>query len=203
MNKHLAILKRFSRLGTHHVKCRVMTTRLFIAGDCLPDLAAPSDLSIQVLRSPADVLVDISCLGSEDIISRFARGDCCYLGYVSGRVAHFSWAQQSGRHKILSAGREVQVLNGHLWIYHCFTAVWARGKKIYPAVLRHIVQSSSAYERIWIYTTDDNYASKRGISQAGFLQQARFRAFAVGALTTPLSLRRSLVKVIAGPTQKP
>jgi hypothetical protein len=147
--------------------------------------------------SEIELLAQIGPIDRELARSRFARGDTCYVAYLCGRIAHFAWAQRSGRHWIADAGRTVDVLGGHLWIYHCLTAEWARGHRIYPAVLSHVVRTARLeFREIWIYTTADNVASQRGILRAGFQMLGQLDAFAIGPLTIPTSSRRSVARLI-------
>lgn len=141
------------------------------------------NVSWNVLAEEAGALSEIGFFEPKDGVVRFQRGDVCYLASLDGRRAHYSWVQRSGLHPITEAGVSVPVGNGALWIYHCRTAEWARGRRIYPATLRRIVNDHFAkgYSTAWIYTSKENIASQKGILQAGFGLVATLRALRVGS----------------------
>ena len=127
-------------------------------------------------------LRDIGWFDVKEGLERLERGDRCYTVSIDGRLIHYSWVQRSGDHPITDAGVSVPVENGDLWIYHCRTADWARGRKIYPATLQRIVSDCFADgdSTAWIYTTRDNVASQRGIARAGFGLVATLDALRLG-----------------------
>lgn len=106
----------------------------------------------------------------EEMKTRLERGDLCFVAIAEGRVAHYSWAQFSGLHEIRDVGQRVEVQRGHVWVYHCRTADWARARQIYPFVLTRLLAESKSRNchAAWIYTSAENIASLRGIEKAGF-----------------------------------
>ena len=117
-----------------------------------------------------------------EIQERYERGDACYVGLVNGRPGHFSWVQTRGRHEISDAGISIPVAEDEVWIYHCHTAPWCRGLRLYPLALSTILLHARAdgAKRAWIYTTRDNVSSRRGILRAGFKLDLSLRALRVG-----------------------
>jgi RimJ/RimL family protein N-acetyltransferase len=136
------------------------------------------------LLSPERVglLLGAGWFNVSDGLRRLHRGDLCYTVWVDGRLAHYSWVQRSGSHPLTEAGVSVPVGGGEFWIYHCWTAEWARGKGIYPATLKRIVSEhfEAGYRTALIYTTRENIASQKGILRAGFGLVATLRALRVG-----------------------
>ena len=122
--------------------------------------------------------------------SRLARGDVCFVCLIEGQVGHYAWVQSSGRHRILFAGRTVPIQDGDIWIYHCRTAEWARGRGIYSSVLRYILQKycNEQFSSAWIYTTSRNVPSQKGILRAGFHLNKRYHALQIDKRYLPLSL---------------
>jgi hypothetical protein len=116
------------------------------------------------------------------IEERRERGDVCYLGLSEGRAGHFSWVQQRGLHPISDAGVSVPVRDGEIWVYHCHTAPWCRGRRLYPLVLSAILTEARAHgaSRAWIYTLRDNESSRNGILRAGFVFDHSLRAVRLG-----------------------
>jgi len=129
-----------------------------------------------------DVLAEIGPFDVEAGPPRLQRGDVCYVVFLGGRPAHYSWVQRSGSHPLTEAGISAPVAPGEFWIYHCVTAEWARGRKIYPATLQRILQDhfANGYSTAWIYTSRQNVASQQGILRAGFKPAATLSAFRVG-----------------------
>lgn len=149
----------------------------------IPDLAVDTDIRLRHLES-ADLDALYKTPESVPALAtpRLDRGDECYIAYSGDRVAHHTWIQSSGVHPIVEAGYECTVEPGDFWIYHCWTADWARGRRLYPTVLAYAVrdQFSRGRKRARIYTTQKNTASQRGIMRAGFRPTESVRALRMG-----------------------
>jgi RimJ/RimL family protein N-acetyltransferase len=126
--------------------------------------------------------LEVRSLAPEELAERRERGDDCYLGLADGRPGHFSWVQKCGRHPISDAGLSVAVEPGEIWIYHCHSAPWCRGRRLYPLTLTAILSQAreEGAHRAWIYTTRDNESSRRGILRAGFVFDHSLRALRLG-----------------------
>ena len=148
-----------------------------------PIAAAPNVSWKLLVPGEAARLSDIGYFDVNDCGERFGRGDVCYTASVDGRLAHYSWVQRSGVHPIIEAGISATVQPREFWIYHCMTAAWARGQKLYPATLHRIMQEhfGNGYERAWIYTIRENIASQNGIVRAGFEKVSELPALRVGS----------------------
>ena len=118
-----------------------------------------------------------------DGLERLRRGDVCYTVSMDGRLAHFTWVQRSGWHPIREAGVTVPVESGEFWLYNGWTAAWARGKGIYVATLKHIIDDhfDQGYRTAWGYTSQANVTSQKGIGRAGLEMVATLRALRVGS----------------------
>src|SRR5581483_10542825 len=127
-------------------------------------------------------IVTLGAFDPSEAPERVVRGDKCYTDSIDGRLAHFSWVQASGTHKSLEAGIRTPVETGDFWIYHCFTAAWARGRQLYPSTLRRICSDyfAAGCSTAWIYTTRENIASQKGILSAGFVPVETFKAIRFG-----------------------
>jgi RimJ/RimL family protein N-acetyltransferase len=137
----------------------------------LSDSPLPQGVCIRELGS--EQLLDfcnVSVMNRESVENRWATKDRCYLAYLEGQLAHYSWVKSTGVQPVTEADIQVPVIPGEFWIYHCWTAEWARGRRIYPSVLMLIVRDyfSSNFTRAHIYTSRTNLASQRGIDNAGF-----------------------------------
>ena len=80
-----------------------------------------------------------------------------------------------------------RVRTGNFWIHACFTADWARGRHIYPTVLRRILHNyrERGFRTAWIYVVDSNLASRKGIAYAGFELVSHLRSLSIGSLVIP------------------
>lgn len=102
------------------------------------------------------------------------RGDILYaVRDTSGRLLHHSFVQFAVRSKILLGEPEAVPLIGR-----CATDPSARGQRLYPRTLRHIMAELAAagHHRVVIYCDRDNEASIRGIRHAGFAPVCRLRS---------------------------
>ena len=159
------------------------------AGEPVPDLPLAADLTvIRVSPEDAQLLCQAQYADAGLNRSRFEEGDSCYAALLAGRLAHHSWVKRRGLQQVPEAGREYPVQPGEFWIYHCWTAEWARGKKIYPCVLAHMTreQFQQGLKLARIYTIGSNVASQHGIARAGFRLCYTLRAFRFGSRCFPI-----------------
>jgi RimJ/RimL family protein N-acetyltransferase len=131
----------------------------------------PQGVRIRVLGS--EELLDfcnVSAMDRQFIEDRWAAKDRCYLAYFEGKLAHYSWVKSAGVQEITEADLQIPVAQGEFWIYHCWTAEWARGRRIYPCMLTLIARDyyQLGFTRANIYTSRANLPSQRGIKYAGF-----------------------------------
>ena len=144
--------------------------------------AAPRITWKLLAAGDVSMLSEVGYFDGTDAVGRFQRGDLCYLAYLDGRLAHYSWVQRSGLHPITEAGRSIPVAADEFWIYHCLTADWARGQRTYPTTLQRIVAEhfANGYATAWIYTSQENIASQKGILRAGFEFVSTLKALRIG-----------------------
>jgi hypothetical protein len=120
-------------------------------------------------------------------------GNVCYCASRSGQLAHCTWVQTSGSHRIKRAGRVEEIKPGEFWIYECLTSRSQRGLGIYPAVLSRVVrdQFDRGLQEGVIYTTPQNVPSQRGILKAGFRFAQTLRSIRIGRIYVPISSPRT------------
>lgn len=93
----------------------------------------------------------------------------CYLAFDTGRIVHSSWCSS-----VATWTDELQTYlappPGDAYVYESLTVEAARGRGIYPIVLRAISADlhQEGVKRIWIGVESTNEASIRAISKAGF-----------------------------------
>lgn len=149
--------------------------------------------SVAVLTSPgspqiSDAFSIHKYTSKAEVCSRLNSHSSLYLGYLDGCVAHHSWVQYRGVHRIISAGVEYVVGDGEICIYHCFTRPYARGKSLYPLVLSHILSNyfAAGYTSAIIYTSKRNHSSQKGILKSGFLKVSTLKSLKIGKFYIPL-----------------
>ena len=182
-----SFLKRVGAKLNRHLGVSVWQTNLYRLSNTDPRSAATdNDGSVKwelLSRSRVGQLKDVGWFDSNEFVQRLRRGDRCYTASIDGRVAHYSWVQRSASHPITEAGVSGPAGNGAFWIYHCVTADWAKGRGIYPATLERIV--TDCFEEgdttAWIYTSNRNVASQKGILRAGFSHVATLNSVRVGS----------------------
>ena len=105
------------------------------------------------------------------------RGDEGYYAYINEKCAHRSWVPHNGIMDVDSFyHRPLQ--ENEVFIHWCETAVWARGKNLYPATLARIIADHPG-KRVCISVNEKNMASRRGIEKAGFKLQERVTTMVV------------------------
>ncbi len=171
---------------------RFQTTVLYRC-DLTAHLAIPDITPEIVIRKLDPGEVDNLVEVNKDVvvpleIGKFEAGLQCYVAELNNRLAHYSWVQESGKHVLDGTGRIRPVQKGHIWVHACFTADRARGRRIYPTVLRQILDDYSArgFTTAWIYALESNIASRKGICHAGFKADSRLRSVLFREFTIPL-----------------
>jgi hypothetical protein len=154
------------------------------------------DGSLRLVRSDG---ADLACLlpatahaqlFAEDAAAKqagLARGDLLYaILDADGALLHHSFLQRAAPILTLLGEAPQTPLIGR-----CATLPAARGRRLYPRTLRHIMAELAAvgHDRVAIYCDRDNAASVRGIRHAGFAEIAHLRTLVLGEAWA-LQLRR-------------
>ncbi len=106
---------------------------------------------------------------SAEIRKRFENGRRCYTASVEGRLAAYAWVSPDEEF-IGELSLRIRLLPGEAYIWDCVTLPDYRHKHLYSALLVYILGELHAEGlcRVWIGADQDNEASQRGISNAGF-----------------------------------
>jgi len=162
------------------------------------------DLDLRIgLVPPADI--DSLCaLGADNRETwklRLERGDECCGAWIGDDLVHYSWIQLEGKHAITSAAIEIPLRTGEFWIYNCRTSETHRGRRIYPRTLERIVldRFAAGSTTAWIYTTENNIASQRGVERAGFVRVQALRALRLGQYYRALTPKTTLSRLEQAP----
>ena len=145
---------------------------------------------VQTLSEDAlEALGQVCPMDAQAMRPRLRRGDRCYVAWVDGRAVHFTWVQVSGWHYLLSAGLWHRIRKGEAWLYHGHTAAGFRGRGVCYFVGARILENlrrDGAFQRVIVYTTQDNRASQGTIRRTGFSLKRRHYALRVRGVHIPL-----------------
>jgi RimJ/RimL family protein N-acetyltransferase len=138
-------------------------------------VAHPVDLDLREVNEAS--VEDALAMDTRERIEEFrtflSRGDRGWYVYRGGQVVHRSWARCGPASVPLwHTWGELRLELGEACIHFCETTSAARGQGIYRSVIARIALTlrEEGTRTVWIYTTADNSASRRGIEMAGFVE---------------------------------
>ena len=120
---------------------------------------------------------------SSSILTRLATQRRCFAARVENHIAAYGWVSQTneciGEHE-----REIQLQPREAYIWDCATLKEFRGKRLYSALLSHIVGvlCNEGITRVWIGSSLTNLPSLKGFSNAGFQPVVTLISFRFGAM---------------------
>jgi len=111
-------------------------------------------------------------MGMEDqtpIARRFEQGKRCYAGFHGDEIVTYGWVTFD-EETIGELGLTARMRAGESYIWDCATPPAHRGKRLYPALLAHILTTLAAegISRAWLGTDADNIPSQKGVALVGF-----------------------------------
>jgi GNAT superfamily N-acetyltransferase len=100
---------------------------------------------------------------------RLGPGTNCYLVLDDQQILHASWVTTAGAW-VGELRMYFVVPRASAYVYESFTSPDARGRGIYPAMLRYIASDAAPRAKeLWIGVGEDNDSSVRAISKGGFV----------------------------------
>lgn len=103
------------------------------------------------------------------IIRRFEQGKRCYAAFHNDEIVTYGWVtfDEEG---IGELGLTARMRKGECYIWDCGTPPAYRGKRLYPALLAHIltVLATEGIRSAWLGTDADNISSRKGVALVGF-----------------------------------
>jgi len=111
-------------------------------------------------------------MGMEDqtpIARRFEQGKRCYAGFHDDEIVTYGWVTFD-EETIGELGLTARMRAGESYVWDCATPAVHRGKRLYPALLAHILTTLAAegIRRAWLGTDADNIPSQKGVALVGF-----------------------------------
>lgn len=156
--------------------------RLPVTGRRLVRLPDGIVIELGTLASLADLAGDypdvFNTARLHDFRERLRRGDRLFIALDKQTVVHASWV--GIRSEIVAtheSGADCKIVLDEpgAVIYDCWTAPFARGRSIYPAVLCELMERGLRdCQSVWIYCLSGNDKSRRGIEKTGFRLSFRF-----------------------------
>jgi GNAT superfamily N-acetyltransferase len=121
---------------------------------------------------PGDVPALAAAMGAgsqSEIARRLEAGRRCYAAWVEGQLAAYGWVSFD-QEDIGELNLRLRLLPGEAYIWNCATLPAFRRRRLYSALLVHMVGELRTERvcRVWIGADLDNAASQRGIARAGF-----------------------------------
>jgi len=106
---------------------------------------------------------------SSDIFKRLESGRHCYSAWVGDQLTAYGWVSFDNEY-IGELNLRIRLLPGEAYIWDCATLPAFRQKRLYSALLVHILGElrSGQLCRAWIGADLANTISQKGIAHAGF-----------------------------------
>ncbi len=120
---------------------------------------------------PASIhsLTKVMHMEDQAIARRFEQGKRCYAGFHGDEIVTYGWVTFD-EETIGELGLTARMRMGESYIWDCATPPAYRGKRLYPALLAHILTTLAAegISRAWLGTDADNIPSQKGVALVGF-----------------------------------
>ena len=121
---------------------------------------------------PDSIYALASVMHMEDhapIARRFEQGKRCYAGFYGDEIVTYGWVTFD-EETIGELGLTARMRKGESYIWDCGTPPAYRGKRLYPALLAHVLTTLAAegIYRAWLGTDADNIPSQKGVVLVGF-----------------------------------
>jgi len=140
------------------------------------DDVANSEQAVDVVERThehIDQLLDIMYVSREGILARFDRGERCFAVLQDDRVISFFWSQV-GLKDWDEMDLQFNLPANQGWMYNGITIKPARGRGLYPNIIRHMVKMlrQEGIQEYYVDVKPKNRASVRGLEKAGFTKIA-------------------------------
>ena len=149
-----------------------METIVFsFSGTDFPPSVSPARIVPVEMSNVADVLGFQPCRYVDTFRRFLQQGDVGYYAYLDGVCCHRSWLQKGPKWISVNPFVQMKLKKNEGYIHYCETAPWARGKALYPSVLRRIVEDHRGLDNLFIAVESTNASSIRGVEKTGFRER--------------------------------
>jgi len=124
---------------------------------------------VELTQDDARKMLKVMYISSKSLAKRFDDGDRCFGLIENGEIANYFWAEF--QHKDLhELHLEFNLLSEQLWMYNAITVGNARGRSLYPNVIRFMAKSlrQSGFKEAYVDVDPTNIPSIRGLEKAGY-----------------------------------
>jgi len=141
------------------------------SGTDFPPSVSPARIVPVEMSNVADVLGFQPCRYVDTFRRFLQQGDVGYYAYLDGVCCHRSWLQKGPKWISVNPFVQMKLKKNEGYIHYCETAPWARGKALYPSVLRRIVEDHRGLDNLFIAVESTNASSIRGVEKTGFRER--------------------------------
>lgn len=123
----------------------------------------------ELTKNDARKILRVMYISPKSLAKRFADGDRCFGVIERGVLVSYFWAEF--QHKDLHELHLEFKLPAHqAWMYNAITITKARGRSLYPDVIRFMAKSlgQSGFKEAYVDVDPANIPSVRGLEKAGY-----------------------------------
>ncbi len=141
--------------------------------------AAEPDQNIQLLeltQDDIDKMLEIMYVSRAGLQQRFSRGDRCFAVLDKSKILSYFWVRLGERH-VPELHWKFNLQAHQAWLYNAVTAKQARGRGLYPSVIRHMakVMVAEGINELFVDVEQRNCPSIRGVEKAGCKKIAKVK----------------------------
>lgn len=151
-------------------------------GDPPPRLPALGGLSVARAADRA-MLSALAGLPPGEVGARLASGHTPYAAFLTGEPVAYGWSASVEAE--IGGFLRFRLPPGERYLWDFATLPHARGRGVYPRLIRAIVRGEGEAERFWIAHEAGNTASAKGIARAGFRPAGELRFLSPGLALLP------------------
>ncbi len=173
--RHHSWLKLGGRLGKAAVRPIYESTQreiVHLSGDDVGRGALSEDVS-ELTRDRIDQMLEIMYVSRKELLARFDRGERCFAVLEHNHIISAFWSQV-GLKDWNEMHLQFSLQPDQAWMYNAVTVKPARGRGLYPRIIRHMVDTlrQEGINQYYIDVQPENRASVRGLAKAGFTRIA-------------------------------
>lgn len=135
------------------------------------DIVEPqAKVDFQIIRADSTEVSDLYRYTNAEVVKwRLSQGGLCWMARAEEETISYVWAS-SKQERVEELFNTIELKEGEVYLYDAFTMPEWRGKALYPAILSRQLQhfKQQGFRRALIFTVEENIASRRGITRAGF-----------------------------------
>jgi GNAT superfamily N-acetyltransferase len=112
-------------------------------------------------------MLTVMYVSRTDLLKRFAGGDRCFATVEDGKIVNYFWVTFNARQS-QELNLKFRLAGDQAWLYNAITIKAARGRGLYPNIVRHIAKMlrQSGFTEAFIEVEQKNTASLRGLEKA-------------------------------------